>query len=273
MRIWKSSKSSMTKMPSALEEILWQLGLVRAVLRVWGKALAKEKPKVLDKARAKVNWQSKTKIMKMPMKMVRVGKKRLQKKTRSRKARDELAKTKANLEEALEKAKASLSNNGRASAEGWKGGGPYMTLLKQNPGACPTSHTQQLETPVSSTCEKELERQRSTKRTNAMSFHSPPQAKNLFSQRTPQHFHISACKTYKLKPFKNATKSWAGRLGIGASILGHATKGLWRNGSASDSRSEGWGLESLSPHFSPTGLMLLVLAKLLPDNLAKALSF
>jgi hypothetical protein len=26
-------------------------------------------------------------------------------------------------------------------------------------------------------------------------------------------------------------------------------KGLWRNGSASDSRSEGWELESLWPHF------------------------
>ena len=29
-----------------------------------------------------------------------------------------------------------------------------------------------------------------------------------------------------------------------------ATKGLWRNGSASDSRSEGWEFESLWPHIS-----------------------
>ena len=29
-----------------------------------------------------------------------------------------------------------------------------------------------------------------------------------------------------------------------------AAKGLWRNGSASDSRSEGWEFESLWPHFS-----------------------
>jgi hypothetical protein len=28
-----------------------------------------------------------------------------------------------------------------------------------------------------------------------------------------------------------------------------STKGLWRNGSASDSRSEGWAFESLWPHF------------------------
>ena len=28
------------------------------------------------------------------------------------------------------------------------------------------------------------------------------------------------------------------------------TTGLWRNGSASDSRSEGWEFESLWPHFS-----------------------
>ena len=39
---------------------------------------------------------------------------------KGRKARDELAKTKANLEEALEKAKASLNNKGRANAEGWR---------------------------------------------------------------------------------------------------------------------------------------------------------
>ena len=39
---------------------------------------------------------------------------------KGRKARDELAKVKANLEEALEKAKSSLNNKGRANAEGWK---------------------------------------------------------------------------------------------------------------------------------------------------------
>ena len=39
---------------------------------------------------------------------------------KARKARDELEKTKANLEEVLGKANASLSNKGRASAEGWK---------------------------------------------------------------------------------------------------------------------------------------------------------
>ena len=39
---------------------------------------------------------------------------------KGRKARDELAKAKANLEEALEKAKSSLNNKGRANAEGWK---------------------------------------------------------------------------------------------------------------------------------------------------------
>ena len=31
--------------------------------------------------------------------------------------------------------------------------------------------------------------------------------------------------------------------------LGEAT-GVWRNGSASDSRSEGWEFESLCPHFA-----------------------
>ena len=39
---------------------------------------------------------------------------------KGRKARDELAKAKANLEEALEKAKSSLNNKGKANAEGWK---------------------------------------------------------------------------------------------------------------------------------------------------------
>ena len=113
---------------SALEEMLRQLMLVRAALRCLGKTLAKEKPKVLEKAKAKAkaNWQSKTKRMKMPMKM-RMAAKNLQKKTRSRKpkkkgrkGRDELANAKANVEEALEKAKGSLNNKGRANAEGWK---------------------------------------------------------------------------------------------------------------------------------------------------------
>ena len=35
-------------------------------------------------------------------------------------------------------------------------------------------------------------------------------------------------------------------------IIGHygCSKGLWRNGSASDSRSDGWAFESLWPHFA-----------------------
>ena len=35
------------------------------------------------------------------------------------------------------------------------------------------------------------------------------------------------------------------------------TMGLWRNGSASDSRSEGWELESLWPHLSMDSSLLL----------------
>ena len=100
------------------------------MLRVLGKALApraleKEKVKVLEKAKAKDSWQSKTK-MKKAVKMIRIRQKSLQKKKKEegfkkgRKARDELAKAKANLEEALGKAKPSMSSEGRASAEGWK---------------------------------------------------------------------------------------------------------------------------------------------------------
>ena len=33
-------------------------------------------------------------------------------------------------------------------------------------------------------------------------------------------------------------------------------KGLWRNGSASDSRSEGWEFESLWPHFAVSAVLL-----------------
>ena len=32
-------------------------------------------------------------------------------------------------------------------------------------------------------------------------------------------------------------------------------EGLWRNGSASDSRSDGWAFESLWPHFRVTALL------------------
>ena len=60
-----------------------------------------------------------------------------------------------------------------------------------------------------------------------------------------------------------AHDAWAGmgwlggmgrrRVGQGGALLcggsdGQPTKGLWRNGSASDSRSEGWDFESLWPH-------------------------
>ena len=34
--------------------------------------------------------------------------------------------------------------------------------------------------------------------------------------------------------------------------LQYNPEGLWRNGSASDSRSEGWEFESLWPHFTTT---------------------
>ena len=36
----------------------------------------------------------------------------------------------------------------------------------------------------------------------------------------------------------------------------HEATGVWRNGSASDSRSEGWEFESLCPHFANTGELL-----------------
>ena len=35
-------------------------------------------------------------------------------------------------------------------------------------------------------------------------------------------------------------------------------QGAWRNGSASDSRSEGWEFDSLCPHFSPPGAFALL---------------
>ena len=45
-----------------------------------------------------------------------------------------------------------------------------------------------------------------------------------------------------------AHHSEPGTLYFAASVI---LKGVWRNGSASDSRSEGWEFESLCPHFLP----------------------
>ena len=61
---------------------------------------------------------------------------------------------------------------------------------------------------------------------------------------------------------------------------GQRHEGLWRNGSASDSRSEGWELESLWPHLRTAVMddrdrhsardMLYVLAALVAASLARA---
>ena len=40
---------------------------------------------------------------------------------------------------------------------------------------------------------------------------------------------------------------------LGSLCEGSTHEGLWRNGSASDSRSEGWEFESLWPHLSSGG--------------------
>ena len=44
---------------------------------------------------------------------------------------------------------------------------------------------------------------------------------------------------------------------LGSGVLGWCShNGLWRNGSESDSRAEGWEFESLWPHFSSRGRLL-----------------
>ena len=51
-------------------------------------------------------------------------------------------------------------------------------------------------------------------------------------------------------PTKTVATRWTCWCPLGLTRNSPATKGLWRNGSASDSRSAGWGLGSLWPHFS-----------------------
>ena len=49
---------------------------------------------------------------------------------------------------------------------------------------------------------------------------------------------------------RSAGSSWIKLIKL-AQQAASALKGVWRNGSASDSRSEGWEFESLCPHLMP----------------------
>jgi hypothetical protein len=44
---------------------------------------------------------------------------------------------------------------------------------------------------------------------------------------------------------------------LSVACMTYATKGVWRNGSASDSRSEGWEFESLCPHVKRYAIALI----------------
>ena len=62
-------------------------------------------------------------------------------------------------------------------------------------------------------------------------------------QRAAQHplsWHLAIHETHKPGHANKLLRS------LSTNFAGH--KGVWRNGSASDSRSEGWEFESLCPH-------------------------
>ena len=77
----------------------------------------------------------------------------------------------------------------------------------------------------------------------------------LIRHHTPQLTYSKACSISGMEPicfhtspsFEKARKLSHSILGLNAPQL--RLTGVWRNGSASDSRSEGWEFESLCPHF------------------------
>ena len=112
-RTWKSSLSPTTRMPPGCPH--------RTLLTPLPRAL--EKAKALEKARARTSlpsWPSKTRRRRRRQKRSQRSLQRRMKDAlkKARRARDQVASTQADLEEALEKAKSALSRQGKATASG-----------------------------------------------------------------------------------------------------------------------------------------------------------